>query len=72
MKNDSDKQEADPPEQKKKTTPKHTLCKLAKKKYLNKHLKEFQDLVLEPHYICANCGRVAKDKHYLCKPEKIH
>ena len=71
MKKDSEKQKADPPEQKKKSVPKHTLCKLAKKNYLDKHLKEYQELVRDPQYVCASCGRVAKDKHYLCKPVKI-
>lgn len=56
---------------KKSSSAKSTLCKMVKKDYLKKHIMEYQDLVIHPHYICIKCGRTAHDKKYLCKPLKI-
>ena len=50
---------------------KSTLCKLVKKDYLKKHVKEYQDLIIDPKYICATCGRAAHHKKSICKPQKI-
>jgi hypothetical protein len=48
-----------------------TLCKLVKHDYLKKHFQEYQELVLDPLFICHKCGRVAREKHYLCRPVLI-
>jgi acetyl-CoA carboxylase alpha subunit len=48
-----------------------TLCKLVKRDFLKKNFKEYQELVTDPHFICRKCGRVAKEKQYLCKPVLI-
>jgi hypothetical protein len=58
-------------EEKKKNPKKRKLCKLIKKDFLKKHFKEYEELVLNPGYICGKCGRVAKDAKSLCKPMLI-
>ncbi len=47
------------------------LCKLVKEDALEKALKDFKKLVENPTHICTKCGRVANDKTFLCKPEKL-
>jgi len=47
------------------------LCKLVKEGALEKDLKGFKKLVMNPTHICTKCGRVARDKAPLCKPEKL-
>ncbi len=47
------------------------LCKLVKEDVLDKDLKDFKKLVMNPTHICTKCGRVANDKACLCKPEKL-
>jgi rubrerythrin len=58
-------------EKKEKVKKIRTLCKLVKRDYLKKNFKEFQELVTEPLFICRKCGRVAKEKQYLCRPVLI-
>lgn len=58
-------------ETKKKNAGKRKLCKLVKKDFLKKHYKEYEELVLNPGYICGKCGRAAKDAKSLCKPMPI-
>ena len=48
-----------------------SLCKLVKKGYMDKHLKEYQQLLADPQFICLKCGRVAHDKKSLCRPLKM-
>jgi hypothetical protein len=48
-----------------------SLCKLVGKKLLKKDPAAYIELVSQPEFICLNCGRVAKSKKYLCKPENI-
>ena len=55
-------------EKKKKNAGKRKLCKLVKKDFLKKHVKEYEELVLNPRYICGKCGRAAKDAKSLCRP----
>lgn len=59
------------PEKKDKVKKIRTLCKLVKRDYLKKHFKEYQELVTNPLFICRKCGRVAKEKQYLCRPVLI-
>jgi hypothetical protein len=47
-----------------------TLCELDKK-YIEKKLSSITKLVLDPNYICIKCARVAQQKEYLCKPQKL-
>ncbi len=58
-------------EEDKKEGKKKKLCKLVKADYLKKHLEEYKLLTLEPDYICAKCGRTAKDKKSLHKPVEL-
>ena len=73
MKDKAEKEDKKKKKKKKKKldATKSTLCKLVKKDYLKKHIKEYQDLILEPQYICTKCGRAAHDKKCLCRPHKI-
>jgi len=48
-----------------------TLCKIVKKDFLKKHLKEYQAIVTDPEYICERCGRLAKNKRSLCRPVRL-
>ena len=48
------------------------LCKLAKKEFMNKNLKEYLELVKSPQFVCTKCGRVAEGKKYLCKPVELN
>ena len=65
------KEKAKEKEKKEKVKKIRTLCKLVKKDLLKKNFKEYQELVTDPHFICRKCGRVAKEKQYLCKPVLI-
>jgi hypothetical protein len=47
------------------------LCKLVKKDYLKENLPDYIELIKNPKYICKKCGRVAVDKHYICKPVEM-
>ena len=46
------------------------ICKWTKAQYV-KQLDKLIEIVKEPTYICKDCGRVANDKKWLCKPEKM-
>ncbi len=48
-----------------------TLCKMVKRDYLKKDLHGYQALVMDPHFICSDCGRVAKESQHLCSPVPI-
>jgi hypothetical protein len=47
------------------------LCKLAKDDAADTNFDEYAALVSKPRFICRKCGRAAKEKGNLCKPEKI-
>ena len=47
------------------------LCKLAKKEMPDEDRDTFLSYVLPAKYLCKKCGRVARKKDYLCRPEKI-
>ncbi len=46
------------------------LCKL-KKNDLIAHLEKIIKITNKPKFICTKCARVAKEKKYLCNPEKM-
>ncbi len=47
-----------------------TLCLLVAEGYLNQHLKEFEELLFPPLYLCTSCGRLANEEELLCLPRK--
>lgn len=47
------------------------LCKLVKKDMLDDNLKDYLELVNDPHYICTKCGRLANKSEYVCKDKKL-
>ncbi len=46
------------------------LCKLNKNE-LTAHLKKIIKITKKPKFICTKCARAAKEKKYLCSPEKM-
>jgi len=46
------------------------LCKWKKDEY-KKCFDELSEAVSEPRYVCTKCGRAARYKKWLCKPEKL-
>jgi hypothetical protein len=46
------------------------LCKW-KKADIEAQFDELVALVRKPKYICSKCGRAAKSKKSLCKPESL-
>jgi hypothetical protein len=49
--------------------PKH-LCKWKRKERLRR-LRSYRRIVLEPRFMCQECGRVASDRKYLCEPTRL-
>ena len=47
-----------------------TLCKWKKGEY-EEQFKDLRDIVTKPKYACMKCGRAAKSKKYLCKPNPL-
>lgn len=45
------------------------LCDL--KKLLKSDFASYTQLVRDASHICSKCGRVANDKHRLCKPGQL-
>jgi hypothetical protein len=50
---------------------KKSLCELVEEGLLRDQLQYYKKLVKKPKYICRRCGRVARKKRNLCRPEKI-
>jgi hypothetical protein len=48
-----------------------SLCKLVKDDALEEALPLYKELVQDPTHLCLKCGRAAKDKKRLCKPEEL-
>lgn len=46
------------------------LCKWPKGQYA-KNCQELLTIVREPQFFCKDCGRVAVQKKWLCKPESF-
>jgi len=46
------------------------LCKWKQSRYI-KDLELLKSIVSEPKLVCRDCGRVAKDKRWICKAVKI-
>lgn len=49
---------------------KKSLCQWDSKKIIEKKEK-YVEKVSEPKFLCVRCGRVAKLKQNLCKPENL-
>jgi len=47
------------------------LCDLVKSDYLSNNFDDYVKMVKKGKYLCQKCGRTAKDKNYICKPEKL-
>ncbi len=50
--------------------PRKTRCKW-KKDDIKDDLEALKEVVKDAKYICKKCGRVAKAKGYLCKPQPL-
>ena len=50
---------------------KKSLCELVEEGYLSDQTQDYKKLVKKPKYICKRCGRAARKKRNLCRPEKI-
>jgi hypothetical protein len=50
---------------------KKSLCELVEAGYLSDQPQVYKKLVKKPKYICKHCGRAARKKRNLCRPEKI-
>lgn len=47
------------------------LCYMENMGILTKYLSQYKQLVKDPQYVCKKCGRAAKSKLNLCKPDKL-
>lgn len=50
---------------------KKTLCDLEKTGQIQADFEAYKDLVRKGRYVCRRCGRVARKKKLLCRPEKL-
>lgn len=48
-----------------------TLCKLIRDDFLKTNNVEFRKMIKKSKYYCTSCGRTARKKKFLCKPEQI-
>ncbi len=48
-----------------------TLCELEKEGLMQADLEAYKELVRKGKYVCRRCGRVARKKKSLCRPEKL-
>jgi len=49
---------------------KKALCKWSKGQ-IAKNRDQILEIVADPQFLCRDCGRVANEKKWLCKPEKV-
>jgi len=47
------------------------LCELTSKGVHKTDPKKYHELVLNPEFVCKNCGRVAAKQNNLCSPVKL-
>lgn len=50
---------------------KKTLCELEKAGLIQADFEAYKKLVRKGKYVCHRCGRVARKKKLLCRPEKL-
>jgi hypothetical protein len=50
---------------------KKTLCELEKMGLLQADFEAYKELVRKGKYVCRRCGRAARKKKLLCRPEKL-
>jgi hypothetical protein len=46
------------------------ICKWSKSRFV-KDLDLLREIVRDPLFLCKDCGRVAHEKKWLCKPTKL-
>ena len=49
---------------------KKALCKWSKSQ-IAKNREQLLVIYREPTHLCKDCGRVANEKKWLCKPDKV-
>lgn len=47
------------------------LCYLNNLHYQESNPEDFKELIRDPKFYCANCGRAAANEKNLCKPVKL-
>jgi hypothetical protein len=47
------------------------LCYLQNMGYVQSNLQDYKTLVMNPKFVCKNCGRSAAQEKNLCQPEKL-
>jgi len=47
------------------------LCLLQNVGYVGTNLADYKKLVMNPKYVCKNCGRAAANAKNLCAPEAL-
>ena len=50
---------------------KKTLCEMEKTGLMMADFEVYKELVRKGKYVCRRCGRVARKKKLLCRPEKL-
>ena len=50
---------------------KRSLCELEKDGVLADDIKAYKKLVRKGKYVCRRCGRSARKKRNLCRPDKL-
>lgn len=49
-----------------------TLCYLGNDGYQAQGTKQYRKLVVQPEFVCKNCGRAAHAAKNLCQPEPVN
>lgn len=50
---------------------KKTLCELEKEGLIQADFEAYKELVRKGKFVCRRCGRVARKKKRLCRPDKL-